>query len=539
MALANVAAHLASIGRRVVIVDFDLEAPGLDSFEEFDVSPGTEGLVEYVCHYLENGRPADVQDYVREVQPKKKDEGKSRDEHLDGKLWLMTSGAKNEGYNKKRLSINWTELYEGHSGVQFFENFKADIEDSFKPDYVLIDSRTGLTDVGGVCTLHLPDLVVLLFALNEQNLQGIASVARVLRDSEKFPQLIPVATPVPNLQREKESLLEERYQRAKELLGAEVSLSLSYSPGVALKEKILVWDGRTQLRFQYEELAEKLMQADPAGIDFLRREAESALEGFEIDRAKDIGNLLEADYGDRADAWLTIADIAKATGGSSEFERSLRRALDLSPGNVRTFARLEALLRGQKRFEELLALVDQLIQAKPSIKADASATLHRVAGEILMKVARPSEALIHYEESLKAEEADEDDNHLVALYNVAEARRRSTQSIVIAEWNKVVLTFEKALAGVSSLPLPMRANQLQAMHVAYACLGNVERAKSLLDETTKLASQASRQERLFSVAHYDNLPLSDFIAYNRQMREALDRDELWDGMKLKINDKPE
>jgi hypothetical protein len=147
--------------------------------------------------------------------------------------------------------------------------------------------------------------------------------------------------------------------------------------------------------------------------------------------------------------------------------------------------------------------------------------------------------LIHYEESLKAEEADEDDNHLVALYNVAEARRRSTQSIVIAEWNKVVLTFEKALAGVSSLPLPMRANQLQAMHVAYACLGNVERAKSLLDETTKLASQASRQERLFSVAHYDNLPLSDFIAYNRQMREALDRDELWDGMKLKINDKPE
>lgn len=538
MALANVAAHLASIGRRVVMVDFDLEAPGLDSFEEFDVSPGTEGLVEYVCYYLEHGRPAAVQDLVREVQPKKKDDGKTRDEHLNGKLWLMTSGAKNECYNKKRLSINWADLYEGHSGVQFFENFKADIEDTFKPDYVLIDSRTGLTDVGGVCTLHLPDLVVLLFALNEQNLQGIASVARVLRDSEKFPQLIPVATPVPNLQREKESLLEERYQRAKELLGAEVSLSLSYSPGVALKEKILVWDGRTQLRFQYEELAEKLMQADPAGIDFLRREADSALEGFEIDRAKDIGSLLEAEYGDRADAWLTIADIAKATGGSSEFERSLRRALDLSPGNLRTFARLEALLRGQKRFEELLALVDQLIKAQPRIKADASASLHRVAGEILMKTARPSEALIHYEASLRVEEEDEDDQ-LVSLYNVAEARRRSTQSVVIPEWNKVVSTFEKALAGVSSLPLPMRANQLQAMHVAYACLGNVERAKSLLDETTKLASQASRQERLFSVAHYDNLPLSDFIACNRQMREALDRDELWDGMKLKNDAKPE
>lgn len=533
MALANVAAHLASIGRRVVMVDFDLEAPGLDSFEEFDVAPGTEGLVEYVCDYLENGRPTAVQDFVREVQPKKKDDGKTRAERLDGKLWLMTSGAKNELYNKKRLSINWADLYERHSGAHFFENFKADIEDTFKPDYVLIDSRTGLTDVGGVCTLHLPDLVVLLFALNEQNLQGIASVARVLRDSEKFPQLIPVATPVPNLPREKkDGLLEERYQRAKELLGSEVSLSLHYSAAVALKEKILVWDEYSPLRIQYEELADKLKNADLAGIDFLLRESKSAIESFELDRAKEIGGILQAEYGDRTDAWLAIADIAKAKGASAEYEQSLRTALSLSPGSTRTYNRLEALLRGQKRFDDLLEMTTQLLQKESSTRIENAEGLHITAGELLMRAGNPKEALPHYESALTEEKIKDGEESLGPLFNVAEARRRFTQTIVEEDWKRVVAAFEGSSAGVSSLPLPLRANQLQAMHIAYACLGDLSRAKALLDETGKLTAQASKQERIFCVANYDNLPLTEFITCNRRMREALDRLELWDGLKL-------
>lgn len=536
MALANVAAHLASIGRRVVMVDFDLEAPGLDSFEEFDVSPGTEGLVEYVCHYLENGSPAEVQDYVREVHPKKRDDGKTRSERLDGKLWLMTSGAKNESYNKKRLSINWADLYERHSGAHFFENFKADIEDTFKPDYVLIDSRTGLTDVGGVCTLHLPDLVVLLFALNEQNLQGIASVARVLRDSEKFPQLIPVATPVPNLPRDgKDGLLEERYQRAKELLGSEVSMSLHYSATVALKEKVLVWDEYSPLGMQYEELADKLKGADLAGIDFLLRESKSAIESFELDRANEIGEILESEYGDRTDAWLAIADIAKAQGESSEYEQALRTALNLSPSSVRTYNRLEALFRGQKRFDDLLEVTTQLLQNASSTNIENAESLHNTAGELLMRSGDPKAALDHYQSALEEAGVDDEGENLAPLFNVAEARRRFTRKVVGEDWKRVVDAFEHSSAGVSSLPLSSRANQLQAMHIAYACLGDLSRAKALLEETGKLTAQASKQERIFCVASYDNLPLTEFIACNRQMREALEQGELWDGMKL-MND---
>jgi hypothetical protein len=38
------------------------------------------------------------------------------------------------------------------------------------------DSRTGFTDISDICTLQLPDLVVLLFGSNEQNLIGTAQI---------------------------------------------------------------------------------------------------------------------------------------------------------------------------------------------------------------------------------------------------------------------------------------------------------------------------------------------------------------------------
>ena len=55
-------------------------------------------------------------------------------------------------------------------------------------DIVLIDSRTGVTEQGGVCTHHLADLVVLLSAANELNLEGALWMARALAD----PRLVEV-----------------------------------------------------------------------------------------------------------------------------------------------------------------------------------------------------------------------------------------------------------------------------------------------------------------------------------------------------------
>ena len=45
-------------------------------------------------------------------------------------------------------------------------------------DYTLIDSRTGLSDVADICTIHLPDMLVDCFTFSEQGIDGAARVAR-------------------------------------------------------------------------------------------------------------------------------------------------------------------------------------------------------------------------------------------------------------------------------------------------------------------------------------------------------------------------
>src|SRR4051812_38243317 len=84
MSLVNIAAHLAQSGRRVLIVDFDLEAPGIRTYRSMDNPAGqSNGLVEYVKSYLDTSIVPDVREFV--YQPSLKIDG-------PGALWVMPSG---------------------------------------------------------------------------------------------------------------------------------------------------------------------------------------------------------------------------------------------------------------------------------------------------------------------------------------------------------------------------------------------------------------------------------------------------------------
>ena len=66
-------------------------------------------------------------------------------------------------------------------------------------DFILIDSRTGITDIGGICTIHLPDALILIFTSNEQSVEGIKNV--VNRVWEKYKLTLDhllLAVPVPS-----------------------------------------------------------------------------------------------------------------------------------------------------------------------------------------------------------------------------------------------------------------------------------------------------------------------------------------------------
>ena len=176
MALVNVAAELARQGRRVLAVDFDLEAPGLDTFDLLRTSDITPGLVDFVGEYLVTGQAPDVNEFVFESPGAGSDAGG---------LWVMPSGAHRDSYATTLANIDWGELYDRHDGYLLFEDLKAQWKECLDPDYVLIDSRTGHTDVGGICTRQLPDAVAILFFPNAQNLRGLEKVVRDIRSEDR------------------------------------------------------------------------------------------------------------------------------------------------------------------------------------------------------------------------------------------------------------------------------------------------------------------------------------------------------------------
>ena len=69
--------------------------------------------------------------------------------------------------------VDWADLYDRHDGYLLFEDLKKQWNRAVRPDYVLIDSRTGHTDTCGICTRQLPDSVVVLFFSERTESAGI------------------------------------------------------------------------------------------------------------------------------------------------------------------------------------------------------------------------------------------------------------------------------------------------------------------------------------------------------------------------------
>ncbi|MEU6380366.1 FxSxx-COOH system tetratricopeptide repeat protein [Streptomyces sp. NPDC046909] len=211
MALANVAWILAANGKRVLAVDWDLEAPGLHRYFHPFLEPSAVGTRTGVLDM--------VTDYAWAATTGDKDVVRSADWHrtyasvlphalpLDvgtigmrfpegGSLDLLSAGRQNREYSATVAALNWDNFYERLGGGLFLDALREDMKASY--DYVLIDSRPGLTDTADICTVHLPDVLVNCFTLNSQSIEGAASVARSItafnqnREDSRRIRILPV-----------------------------------------------------------------------------------------------------------------------------------------------------------------------------------------------------------------------------------------------------------------------------------------------------------------------------------------------------------
>lgn len=290
LALLNVGVLLARRGHRVVLVDFDLEAPGLGLSEATRLEQG-QGASDVMLDWLANvDVPIATAVHDAPINPG------------DGALWFVPAGTR--PVELAKVATQAIEVPDGDQ-ARVFELFLQQVEDHCRAELVLIDSRTGLADISGVCTVALPDVVVLVSGLNEQNVQGTAEVLRQLVDHparEKPPALLSVWSPVP---REGDlegvgygSLLRERMFAAKEAIydpiqahfeawrevygeavASDLVRGLFYDPAVPLVGELLV-DHDLALVREYEGLTDALLRLHPG------------IRGPRVDLAGGMGMLL-------------------------------------------------------------------------------------------------------------------------------------------------------------------------------------------------------------------------------------------------------
>lgn len=179
MALANVAWLLAQEShRKVLVVDWDLEAPGLHRFFGMNDEEISKGLIELLNDYKallrkETGtlpeKLVDLRKYVQPIRPFSS----------GGSISILAAGGQQDvrAYAAAINAFSWEDFYANWRGFGFIEHLKEQLRTFDDTDIVLVDSRTGVTDIGGICTLQLPDVVVILFAMNDQNIIGAKSVA--------------------------------------------------------------------------------------------------------------------------------------------------------------------------------------------------------------------------------------------------------------------------------------------------------------------------------------------------------------------------
>lgn len=529
MSLMNVAARLSKKGKRVFIVDFDLEAPGIDSFL-LPENRNKRGLLEYVNDYAGSGTVPDIKNYVVELQ------GLGPD---CTPIHILPAGKKDLEYQSSLANLNWKEFYGERHGFLFVENLKGAIESIYAPDYLLVDSRTGLTDISGICTVQLPDLVVMLFALNNQNLEGTGRILKAIRQNKMSREIktLLVASPVPDTAA-LSGIREKRIDFAEMALAEEVAVILPLDPSIAFYESILTH--KTALASAYDELTDSVIEQNDYDIVNLLKEARR-LQRANPEQAKltfeSLAERFPANSEVHRQYGILLRSVNNLQAALDEFQTAF--SLNPKPTNLKELARTYLLTRNaeeastwfrryihaSKSATAIISFCEEFEQANqvdPAItgllkalsmlkETDVTSRL-QVTGDLTILYISKRDlvpALTHGKKWVELTP-----NLLHANYNYAYALMLASRSTDAREYfARSIDIFEHN--PVFKLPPRIGANVYQAISRAFLVLGQPEKALEALTEALKVASTV--QTQIFSCVQYLNVPAEEF----RQETERL------------------
>ena len=405
MALMNCAYALAGKGKNVLAVDMDLEAPGLSHSlmaqgeVDFQSARDVIDLVAWARDLVQAKGSAsaeielvpsiapDLHEFASPVKgnglaalrPRLGDAGRLEFllVHIERDYFQRLQALRLDSLSRRdliRVSKVMRDYFKSrviHREIPEYYGAAGSPEVSY--DYVLVDSRTGLTEIGGLCVGPLADRLVVFAGLNTQNVQGTANFLKMiglttkargksanpydefdnLTSGQAPPTIGPkptllVASPVPSGET---ALKRQRRNKAGKALGP-LGTALSYHPRVALVESVFVRDYREEyLASEYDVLANKLtamVNDHPAQLVELSRRHWSGGE--------------ERHWSGGEDRASAIADVLRLTPHDPILGESLLQRLDDdldAPRDDREFIALDQacrILSSEKASQPITAL---------------------------------------------------------------------------------------------------------------------------------------------------------------------------------------
>lgn len=183
-ALAVSAWSLAQAGKRVMVLDLDLKSPGLSSGLLPPARRPAYGITDWLVEDLVDNGDALIADMA----------ATSELAH-DGEIYVIPAHGSRPGDYISKLGRVWMpKVRRGkrQSWSQRLGRLLDRLETDYRPDVILIDSRSGIDEVASSCVTDLGAALVLLFAIDgEQTWSGYhilfqywrqAGVAREIRE---------------------------------------------------------------------------------------------------------------------------------------------------------------------------------------------------------------------------------------------------------------------------------------------------------------------------------------------------------------------
>lgn len=281
--LANVAFLLACQGKKVCVIDFDLEAPGLHRyFSPFLEDPDlefTDGLIDWLWSTADtqmgsgdvSHRAGDLDEYAVSLGrpgwtfPR------------GGQLDFIPAGRQDAEYGKRMTSFDWAAFYDRLGGGLHIEQARLRLKADY--DFVLVDSRTGVSDTAGICTVTLPDRLVACYTLNKQSINGVdQTLSRIqVQRAKRNLEILPIESRIETNEKAK---LDAARAYARPRLSRYVSgdadrsywddMEVVYWPFYAFEECLAIFaeDTRTQTKLSMLDTVRRIagrVSADPIG----------------------------------------------------------------------------------------------------------------------------------------------------------------------------------------------------------------------------------------------------------------------------------